>query len=166
MSDTIVADVLDKMYDLFAANSTLAALVTANRLRIFDGPSDVDWASESMLVVGGRPIVDDTETATSVEWDWATLGVDGAHAEIDEIIQVPCGIGAMRGINTTDSTIRQVRRSAISIYAAAASALRGSTLSLGQVMWCTCNVSSIRQFQGTSGPECLIDFTAYVRTRI
>jgi hypothetical protein len=166
MSDTIVADVLDKIYDLFAANSTLATLVAAQRLRIFDGPSDIDWASESMLVVGGRPIVDDTDSPTEVVWEWATLGVDGTHAEIDETITVPCGIGSMRGINTTNSTMRDVRRTAIGIYAASASALRGSTLTLGQVMWCTANVSSIRQLQSTAGPECLIDFTAFIRTRI
>lgn len=166
MSDTIVADVLDGVYDLLVADSTIAALVTAKRLRTFDGPPTVDFAADSMLVIGGKPIVDDTDNPTEVQWDWATLGVDGAHAEVDQPILIPCGIAAARGSNTSDATMRQVRRSAINIYAACASAVRASTLSLSRVMWCTSGVSSIRQLQTGSGPECFIDFTILVQTRI
>lgn len=167
MSDTIVADVLDEVYDLFAADATLAALVAASKLRMFDGPVVSDYAADSMLVVGGRATVTDEEPRTEVQWDWASMGVSGAVSEVDEVILVPCGIAAKRGSNTTDVTIRDVRRSAINIYAAAASALRGSTLGLPRVMWCTSNVSSIVQQQTTvDGPECFIDFTAYIRTRI
>lgn len=166
MSDTIVADVLDGVYDLFAANATIAALVAASRLRTFDGPPTTDWAADSMLVVGGRVQVDDEDSATDVVWDWASMGVSGAVSEVDEMINIPCGVAAKRGSSSSDVTIRQVRRSAINIYAACASALRGSTLSLPRVMWCTSNVSSIRQWQSTEGPECLLDFTAFVRTRI
>jgi len=166
MSDTIVADVLDAVYDLFVADATLAALVTAKKLRTFDGPPTSDWAADSMLIVGGRVQVDDEESLTEVSWDWATMGVSGAVSEVDETIAIPCGIAAMRGSSSTDANMRQVRRSAINIYAACGSALRGSTLSLGRVMWCTSNVSAIHQMQTASGPECLIDFTAFVRTRI
>ena len=166
MSDTIVADVLDGVYDLLIANSTIAALVTANKLRTFDGPPISDWAADSMLVVGGRVAVDDEDSAGDVPWEWASMGVSGAISEVDETILVPCGIAAKRGSSSTDVTLRQVRRSAINIYAACGAALRGSTLSLPRVMWCTSNVSQIRQWQTPDGPECLIDFTAFIRTRI
>jgi hypothetical protein len=165
MSDTRVADVLDELYDLLAADSTLAALVTSNRLRIFDGPPVSDFAADSMLVVGGVAEVED-DTQTEVSWDWSSLGVSGALADVDEFIDVPCGIASKRGANDPSSTIRALRRSAINIYAAAASAIRGSTLGIDQVMWCTCAVSSIKQMQTADGPECLIRFTARVRTRI
>jgi hypothetical protein len=166
MSDTIVADVLDGVYDLFVADATLAALVTAKRLRTFDGPPNSDWAADSMLIVGGRVQVDDEDSTTEVAWDWASMGVSGAISEVDETIAIPCGVAAKRGSNSTDATMRQVRRSAINIYAACGSALRGSTLSLPRVMWCTSNVSSIRQWQTTDGPECFVEFIAFVRTRI
>lgn len=167
MSDTIVADVLDKVYDLWAADATLAALVTALRLRIFDGPVTTDWAADSMLVVGGTVIADQDDPAVEVAWDWASMGVSGAMSEVDETIHIPCGIAAHRGSHTTDASIRDVRRSAINIYAAAASALRASTLNLPRVMWCTSNVSRITQMQTISdGPECFVEFTAFIRTRI
>jgi len=166
MSDTIVADVLDGVYDLFVADSTISTLVAAGKLRTFDGPPTTDWAAGSMLVVGGRVLVDDEESLTEVSWDWASMGVSGAVSEVDETIAIPCGIATMRSSANTDVTMRQIRRSAINIYAACGSALRGSTLSLGRVMWCTSNVSAIHQMQTASGPECLIDFTAFVRTRI
>lgn len=166
MSDTIAADVLDGVYDLFAADTTLAGLVTALKLRIFDGPPTVDFAADSMLVVGGKAEIPDEDSAVELEGDWATLGVSGTQAEIDELIRIPCGIASMRGSHTGDTTMRQVRRTAFGIYAAAGSALRGSTLSLPRVMWCFSNVSRVRQWQTASGPECLIDFTAFVRTRI
>jgi hypothetical protein len=166
VSDTIVADVLDGVYDLFVANSAIAALVTAGTLRTFDGPPAVDWAADSMLVVGGRVQVDDQDSTTEVAWDWATMGVSGAVSEVDETIAIPCGIASKRGSSTTDATMRNVRRSAINIYAACGAALRGSTLSLPRVMWCTSSVSSIQQLQTPDGPECFVDFTAFVRTRI
>jgi len=165
MSDSRVADVLDKLYDLVVANTTLAALVTSKRLRISDGPPSSDFAADSMLVIGGVAEVED-DTQTEVSWDWSSLGVSGALADVDEFIDVPCGVASKRGTNDSSATIRQLRRSAINIYAAAASVIRGSTLGIDQVMWCTCAVSSVKQLQTADGPECLIRFTARVRTRI
>lgn len=166
MSATIVADVLDEIYDLFVAETTLAGLVTAKRLRIFDGPPATDWAADSMLSVGGRIEVDDEDSATEITWDWSAMGVSGAAADVDETIAVPCGVAAKRGSNSPDATMRDVRRSAINIYAAAGLALRGSTLGLAQVLWCTSNVSRVRQWQTSDGPECFVEFIAFVRTRI
>lgn len=164
MTDTRVADVLDELYDLWAADTFIAAEVAADRLRIFDGPPEITFEADSMLVVGGSVLAEDTEEpATEVVWDWASMGVDGAHAEIDETILVPCQVSTINGDATA---MRDARRTAITIFAAAAAAARNSTLGIPQVMWCTCSVSSIRQLQTESGAECVITFIVRVQTRI
>jgi len=162
MTDTRVADVLNALYDLIAAETSIATAVTAGTLTLSDGPPTVDWSGASMLVVGGVPVVDD-ESETSVSWDWGSLGRSGQFADIDEWIDVPCGISSKSG-NSRD--MRTLRGVAIGHYAKAASAIRASTLSLDVVMWCTCAVSAIKQLQTGSGAECIVAFTARVYTRI
>lgn len=163
MSDTRVADVLDAVYDLFAADATLAALVAGETLRMFDGPPTTDFAAQTMLVVGGTVDADAVdEPDTTVSWDWGSLGVSGQYAAVDEWIDVPCGIASKDG----GRDMRTVRRRAIDVYAAAAAAVRASTLAIDVVMWCISSVSSIRQLQTQSGAECLVAFVVRVRTRI
>lgn len=164
MTDTRLADILDAVYDLFAAETTLAALVANGALKIFDGPPTIDFSATSMLVVGGRPVQDD-ESETTATLDWATLGVSGQYADIDEWVFIPCGVATVGG-DSTSLGMRATRRTAITIYAKAASALRASTLSIDVVMWCIPQASSLKQQQTQSGSECFIDFTAAVRTRI
>lgn len=164
MTDTRVADILDAIYDLFAANTYLAAEVTAERLKIFDGPPTVDWSAASMLCIGGLPIEDD-ESATEVNLNWGSLGRSGQYADVDENIAVPCGITTKLG-DSTPAGMRAARRTAITLYAKAASALRDSTLGIDVVMWCFSGVTGIRQAQTPSGSECFVAFTALVRTRI
>lgn len=161
MTDTRVADVLDALYDLIIAESTIAAAITAQTLKVFDGPPSIDWSGDSLMVIGGRPYVDD-EAETSVTWDWGSLGVSGAMADVDEMIDIPCGVGSLAGRND----MRTLRRTAIGFYAKAASAVRASTLGIDQVMWCTTAVSGIKQQQTQSGAECFVDFLVRVRTRI
>ncbi len=163
MSDTRVADILDALYDLLVAQTDIAAAITAGTLKAFDGPPTTDFSAATMLVVGGTPSADDIETPeTSVSWDWATMGRSGEFADIAEFIDVPCAIQTFGG----HTNMRAIRRTAITFYAKAASAIRASTLSIGQVMWCTCAVSSIRQEQTQSGAECLVNFVARIRTQI
>lgn len=162
MTDTRLADVLDAVYDLLAADTTIAAAVTAGTLKLFDGPPTVDWSGNSMLVVGGLPVEDD-ESETSVTWSWGSSGRSGEFADVDEWIDIPCGISSVSG-NSHD--MRALRRTAIGLYAKAASALRASTLNIDVVMWCTSAASAIKQIQTPSGAECIIAFTARVRTRI
>jgi len=162
MSDTRIADVLDALYDLLVAQIDIAAAIEAKTLKVFDGPPTIDFSGASMLTVGGLPTVDD-ESQTEVEWAWATLGVSGSFAEVDETISVPCGITTKGG---NSQAMRAVRRTAIELYAHAAEAIRGSTLSIPQVMWCTSAVSSIQQLQTSSGAECFVAFIARVQTRI
>lgn len=163
MTDTRVADVLDALYDLIIAQTDIAAAITAGTLKAYDGPPTTDFSAGTMVVIGGTPSADDIETPeTSVSWDWATLGRSGAFADIAEWIDVPCAVQTRGG--STD--MRTLRRTAITFYARAATAIRGSTLSIGEVMWCTCAVSSIRQEQTQTGAECLVNFVARVRTQI
>lgn len=163
MTDTRVADVLDKIYDLLIAETHIAAEIAAERLKAFDGPPTTDFSGASMLVVGGTPFADEPEDPeTTVSWDWAAMGRSGAFADIAEWIDVPCAVSTRGG--STD--MRAIRRTAITIYAKAAATIRASTVGIGEVMWCTCAVSSIRQSQTTSGAECLVMFTARVRTQI
>lgn len=163
MTDTRVADILDALHDLWAADTTLAAMVNAETLKIFDGPPTVDFSAPSMLVVGGLPVEDDEESQTEAALNWGSLGRSGQYADVDENISVPCGIATLLG-NSGD--MRACRRTAINVYAAAASALRASTLGIDVVMWCLSGVTGIRQRQTQNGAECLITFTALVRTRI
>lgn len=161
MSLTVIANAMDALYDVLAADTTLAAEVTAGRLRIWDGPAVGDFAEASMLTVGAQPIVD-ADNATSVDWDWATLGVDGTHAEVDEAYDIPCGISTASG----GTNMRSARRTAFTLYEAAAAVIRGTTLAIPQVMWGIPQVTSIRYIQGESGADCLVLFTAHFRTRI
>lgn len=164
MSETRIADILDGLYDLFAAEATLAAMVTANTLKIFDGPADIEFSAPAMLVVGGQPIVED-ESETTATWDWASLGRSGQYADIDEWVFVPCGIATVTG-DSTNAAMRVTRRNAINIYAKAAAAARASNLDIDVVMWMITQTSAIRQQKTQSGYECFVNFTVAVRTRI
>lgn len=163
MTDTRVADVLDALFDLFAADPDIADAVAAGTLTIFDGPPAIDFSGNSMLVVGGSVEVDAEGAETSVSWDWSAMGQSGATADIAEWIDVPCAVSTIDGDATA---MRAARRTAIDIFAKAASAARASTLSIGAVMWCTCAVSGIRQLQTEDGAECLINFVVRVRAQI
>jgi hypothetical protein len=161
MSDSVAFDVLDALYDKFAADATLAAMVTAQTLQIFDGPGIITFSSGSILSVGAQPVVDD-ESTTAVSWDWATLGASGTLAEVDETLEVPCGISTKSG----DQDFRATRATAESIWKAAAAVVRGTTLSIPQVMWCIPQLTAIKQLAGQNGTDVLVLFTAHVRTRI
>lgn len=161
MSDTRLADILDALYDGLIAETYIAAELAAERLKVFDGPPSIDWSGTSMLVVGGRPVQDDTSETTG-SWDWGSLGVSGTQASIDEWVFVPCGIATVLG----EANARTARRTAIAIYAKAAAYIRGTTLGLDVVMWCIPQLTALKQQQTTSGAEVFIDFTAGIRTRI
>lgn len=165
MTDTRLADVLDALYDLAAANATLAAAVTAETLKIADGPPAVDFSAPTLLFIGGLPTADDESSVTEVQLDWATLGRSGAYADVDETIVVPCGVSTVVG-DPTPAGMRAARRTAIGIYAAYASAVRASTLGIDVVMWCIANASGVAQRKTSSGSECLITFSVLVRTHI
>ncbi len=163
MTDTRVADVLDGLFDLWAAVPEFAAAVAAGTMLMCDGPPTIDFSGNVMLVVGGSVEVDDESAETAVSWDWSAMGRDGAHADIEEWIAVPCEVASIDG---DAAAMRAARRAAIAVYAAAADAARGSTLGVDEVLWCICAVSGIRQLQTEDGAECLIKFVVRVRTQI
>lgn len=163
MSDTVVADILDHLFDEIAANATIAAAVAAGSLRLFDGPPATDWAAMAMLSVGGRVREDDDDPPTDLDDDWSTMGTSGTTAQIAEWVAVPCAIAIRDG---SAKVMRTLRRTAIGYYAAAAATARGTTLSIPQVMWCIPSLGSIRQMQSTSGCEVFISFSVRVRTQI
>lgn len=163
MTDTRVADVLDALFDLLVAESTIAAAIQAGTLVAFDGPPTIDFSAKTMLVVGGSVEVDAEGTETSVTWDWSSMGVSGGNADVEEWIEVPCAVSTVDG---DAPNMRALRRAAIEVYAKAAAAVRDSTLGIAQVMWCTSAVSGVRQLQTEDGAECLITFTVRVRTQI
>lgn len=163
MSDTRLADVLDALHDLLIAQADIAAAIATGDLIASDGPPITDLSSGSLLVTGAQPSLDDEDAATTVEWDWGSLGVSGQYADVDEWIRVPCGIHTIVG---DSGGMRAARRTAITFYAQAAAAIRATTLGIPQVMWCVPSPGAITQLQTTSGAEVIIAFTANVRTRI
>lgn len=161
MSLTVIANAMDALYDVLVLDATLAASVTAGTLKIWDGPAFGDFSEQSILTVGAQPIVD-ADNATSVDWQWATMGVDGTNAQVDEAYDIPCGISTASG----GTNMRTTRRTAFNLYEAAAAVIRGTTLSIPQVLWGIPQVTSVRYIQGESGSDCLVLFTAHFRTRI
>jgi hypothetical protein len=163
MSDTRLADITDALYDQMIAEAYIAEEIAENRLYTFDGPPIGAMPPGSILSVGASPSIDDETVSTTVEWNWGSLGVSGAHADIDEWIRVPCGIHTLNG---NSDQMREARRTAIAIYAKAAAFIRGTTLSIPQVLWCIPQPGALTQLQTPQGAEVIISFTANVRTRI
>ena len=161
MSESIWADVLDKMYDLVIAETYIAAEIAAERLKVFDGPAINDFSAATMMTIGGLPIQED-ESETTSEWNWAAMGRDGTNADVDDAFSVPCGIQAVLG----ESNLRTARRTAINVFAKAAAVYRGTTLGLVGPMWLIPQMASLRQSNTADGAECLITFFVHVRTRI
>jgi len=141
----------------------MAAAISAGTLRTFDGPLTIDWAADSILVVGGSIDADAPEgEPQTADWDWHTLGVSGTAAQVDQPIIVPMAIGTRDG----SVSMRTVRRTALTLYAAAAAFIRGTTLGIPQVMWCIPQTTRIRQIPSSSGSDCIIDFAAMIKTII
>ncbi len=163
MTDTRLADIADALYDQMIAEAYIAEQITAGALFTFDGPPIGAISPGSILSVGASPSLDDETVSTTVEWDWGSLGVSGAHADINEWIRVPCGIHTLNGAS---NQMRQARRTAIAIYAKAAAFIRDTTLGIPQVLWCIPQPGALTQLQTPQGAEVIIAFTANVRTRI
>jgi hypothetical protein len=161
VSDTVITTVLNNLYDQIIAEAFIAAEITAERLKTFDGSAINDFSAPSMMTIGGLPITDDLAEISS-EWDWATLGVDGTNAQVDDVWHIPCGIHTFLG----EANLRTARTTALALFTHAMSFIRGTTLGIPQVMWCMPQLATIRQSQTADGAEVLIAFSAHVQTRI
>lgn len=167
MSETIWADVLDKMYDLVIAETYIAAEIAAERLKVFDGPPVNQYDEDTILTIGGLPVQTEGEPETTSEWNWAAMGVNGTLADVDDAFSVPCGIHTVLG----EANLRTARRAAIAVFAKVAALYRGPALSvalagIGHVLWSIPQMNSLRQSYTADGAECLIIFSVHVRTRI
>lgn len=150
--------VLNGLYDRWTADTTLAALVNASRLRIFDGPPLKDRASSIELWVGATGI-DDDDSGTVTTSDWATLG---QQAERTEYVDVPGAVWVLDG--STD--LRTQRATAYTVLAAADAAVRGTNLGLTFVMWAEVNQHILRQVRTGDGVDVVLTFNVRVQTRI
>lgn len=154
-TQTLIADVIDGLYDLWKVDAALVALGV--QLRDGDEPSDRTAPLE--LWVGGTGLDDDTEAASS-DREWAHAS---AMSDIDEWVRVTCAAWAWSG----DTDGRAQRRAAVGLLDAAAAAIRDSTLGLAlRVLWCEVIDVQLRQIQDGNGSAAVFTFTVRARCRI
>lgn len=165
MSLTVVDALLNKLYDVMIADATIAAGITAETIKVFDGPIMSDFAGPTILTIGARPVVDD-ESVTQVDRDWNTMGVNATTAQIKEMYEIPCGIST----RDANSNMRTCRGTAFGWYATASAVIRAiDTLispTIPQVMWGQPQMASIRQLRGQNGCDVVVNFNAVVITVI
>lgn len=163
MSDTKLADILDKLYDVLVAETTIATAIAANTLVVYDGPPINDLSRGTLIAVGGMPVIDGDLEVTS-SWDWSSLGRSGTYADVAEWIDVPFGLATLTG----DANMRTARRTLIGLYAAAAALFRGEWY-VGQgidtVMWSIPGQLSLTQRQTSDGAEIVGQFVVRIRTQ-
>lgn len=148
---TLVADVLDGLLTVWKTDPTLTAY--GNRLRVYDGPPTTDRAAEIELWVGASGL-EPEETVITGTQQWATFG--NAIDDRDESIDITNAVWVANG--TTD--IATARRTAITTFAAAAAAIRGSNLGVSALNPTAQVVSwELHQGQFSSGVGVVLTFT-------
>lgn len=148
------------------APAAITALVTAwtaaltsygARVSVTDGPPVTDRAHEIEVWVGATG--DETEeTVITGTQDWATLG--DATNDRDEELDIQSAIWVY---STTGTAIAACRQTAIDVYNAAVTAVRGSALSVSG-LFPTTQVSAweLRQGQYATGPGVRLLFTLHL----
>lgn len=150
VTQTLAADVLDGLLATWQADATLAAY--GDRLRIFDGPPTTDRSAEIEIWVGATG-VEPEETVVTGTQDWVTFG--DATGDRDESIDLTSTVWAASGSND----IKTARRLAITVFSAAAAAVRGSNLGLSALDRTVQVVSwELRQGQYASGVGAVLTF--------
>lgn len=162
-TQSLLADVLDAIYDTLVADVTLAAMVTAETLLISDGPPTGARDRDNELWVGALddPLGDQFDSTVVINQSWATAG-GPAVAERDETIDIPCCVWARRG----DTDMRACRRTMQTIFDAACTALRGQTIGVPQLMWLETAAGSASQVQTDDGAAVVVPFTIRAQTRL
>jgi hypothetical protein len=158
-TQSIFASVMDAIYAKWVADTTLAAMVTANTLRIYDGPPAEDRSCDRELRLGA--IGEDFEDPIVIAQEWATSG-GPAVAERDETIDIPCSVWVWYGNNDMSAT----RAAAQAVFDPACTALRGQTLSLPSVMWIETSAGVFVQVATDSGAAVILTFTVRVQNRL
>jgi hypothetical protein len=149
-TQTLVADVLDGLFGTWRADATLATY--GDRLLISDGPPVIDRSAEIELWVGATGL-ESEETVVTGTQDWVTLG--DAADDRDESMDVTNAIWVAAG--STD--IKTARRLAITVFSAAAAAVRGSNLGINALDPTVQVVSwELHQGQFSSGVGAVLTF--------
>lgn len=146
MSETLIPDLLDALVTAWTADATLTAYGT--RLRIHDGPPITDRAAEIELWVGATGLDEDEEVIV-----FAQQRAD-MEGDRDETLTVANAVWVANGTHD----ISAARRLAVAVYAAAATTIRTSTLSVTGVGALDIADGRLRQGQFTSGVGAVVTF--------
>lgn len=155
---TLAADVLDALAAAWRADATLTAYGT--RLLISDGPPVTDRTHEIELWVGATGLDPDEAVVTGGQ----AFVTQNAIDDIDETLDIACAVWVANGTND----IPTARRLAIDVFNAAAAAVRGSALGLGDEVYNATEVVSwqLRQGQWTSGVGAVLAFVVQVQGQV
>lgn len=154
---TLAADVLDGLLSAWRADSTLSGYGT--RLRIFDGPPLDDRAAEIELWVGATGTASDEEVIVGEQTAVTMRQTD----DRDEVLSITNTVWVAAG-NTDMAT---ARRTAIDVFNAAMTAVRGSDLGIADVFdTAECVGYRLRQGQFTTGAGVVLTFTVQIMGQI
>lgn len=154
-TQTLAADVLDALLTVWRADATLAAYGTG-QLRIYDGAPLLDRAAPIELWVGSTGIADEETVITGTQ-EWATFG--DAPDDREETLDIQNAVWVAVG----STNLQDARRTAITVFNAAVTAVRGSNLGLAALdPTVAVTTWQLRQGQYTSGAAVVLPFTLRV----
>lgn len=153
-TQTLTADVLDALLTTWRADVTLLTYLDASR--IYDGARLLDGSSPIELWVGATGL-EPEETVVTGTQEWVTLG--DATGDRDETLDIQCAVWVSAG----DTDLATARRTAITVFNAAVTAVRGTDLGIS-VLDPTVAVASwsLRQGQYNTGAAAVLIFTLRV----
>lgn len=156
-NQTAAADLLDALVAAWTADATLATYIAANRLRVFDGPPLTDRSHEIELWVGATGL-ESEETVITGQQNWAVMNQANDR---DEQLDVVNSIWVAEGNND----LATARRTAITVFNAAAAAIRGSSLNVAGV-YPAIEVTSweLHQGQFNTGVGAVLQFTVHAES--
>ena len=149
-SQTVLADAIDAVYDLLAADVTLNAIAG---LKVFDGPAITDRAREVEVWIGATGL-DDEGISASI-----TSVIVGFDDERDEALDIFCAIWAIGG--STDMRTRR-RKVATAYDAIAAAVLAWNPTTLAASATAEISVTELRQLQTPDGAAAVQPFTVRI----
>jgi hypothetical protein len=153
---------IDYLYNLWTADSTLGAAAGAARVTVFDGPTTTLDAAPLQLYVGlSNPDNPAGEPAGDSVQEWAALGRLGRN----ETTTIHCAALAWSG---TDD-MHTVRVAATGIVAAVETLMQNNTTQFGgNVLFPMPGITtiSVTQSNQTPGSQCVVAFDLIFKSRI
>lgn len=151
-TQTLAPAVLDALRTTWSADPTLSAAVTAGTLGIYDGPPVTDRSRPTELWIGASG-TDPDETVVSGAQDLVDF-----EGDVDEQLDITCAVWASAG----GTDIAAARSTALALFNAAVTAIRGTTLGLAALRPVTSVTSwDLRQTQAASGVGAVLTFTVH-----